>query len=91
MRKLALTALTLGLLAGSPAASLADGPRPVSGMVTDVDLAARTVEIGGDTYFVPAGVYDLSRLQPGHAVILRWKHVGNRMVATHVEPRPSEG
>ena len=91
----AIGAIALGLLLVSPTGASAqqhqDGPRPVSGQVTEVDPVSRTVELGGETYFVPADVFDVSRLAPGAHVILHWKLRGNRMVATQIEASASEG
>ena len=59
--------------------------------MTEIDQAARTLVLGGETYHVPANVFDLSRLEPGAAVILHWKRSGNRMVATQIETNASDG
>ena len=79
--------LALGLLLGSaaPAAAQQTG-RPVSGKVDDVNPAARTIELGGETYHVPAGI-DLSRISAGESIILHWEHRGGRMVVTEIEER----
>jgi len=83
-----LAAATLGLLLAQPGSADAQdraGPRPVSGTVTEVNRAARTLELGGETYFVPAKV-DLSRLEAGTSVILHWEWKGGRMVVKQIEP-----
>lgn len=92
MRHIAvLAAATLGLLLAQPGAADAQGrTRPVSGTVTEVNRAARTLVLGGETYFVPGKAHDLSLLEAGTAVVLYWEWQGGRMVVKRIELR-SEG
>jgi hypothetical protein len=82
--------LALGLLLGSAAPAAAQQARPVSGKVADVDTAARTIEMGGETYHVPAGI-DLTRISAGETIILHWEYRGGRMVVTEIEQNAAEG
>jgi hypothetical protein len=87
----ALAAATLGLLLAQPGtADAQEKARPVSGTVTDVNRAARTLVLGGETYFVPGKVHDFSQLEAGTSVILYWEWQGRRMVVKRIEPG-SEG
>jgi hypothetical protein len=90
----ALTAVLIGLGLASPGGAGAQERtegRPVSGAVQDVNPAARTFMLGGETYHVPADVFDVSRLQPGESIIVHWTMRGNRMVVTRIEDRVSDG
>ena len=96
MRRIAaLTTATLALLLTSSGPADAQerrvGPRPVSGMVEEVDRGSRTLVLGGETYFVPAEVSDLSSVEVGEWLILHWRQRGNRMVATEIEDREAGG
>jgi hypothetical protein len=62
----------------------------VSGTLTEVNRAERTLVLGGETYFVPGKVYDLSGLEAGTSVVLYWEWKGSRMVVRRIEPS-SEG
>lgn len=84
----ALVALGLALAFGAPAS--ADQPRPVSGRVEDVNHTARTIEIGGETYYAPSGI-DLRRIGVGESIILHWENRGGRMTVTEIEEGEVQG
>lgn len=83
--------LVLGLWLGSAAPAAAQqAERPVSGKVDEVNSAARTIEMGGETYHVPVG-FDLSRIDAGESIILHWEQRGGRKVVTEIEEHRGEG
>ncbi len=82
MRWILLTALLL--VGGAPATTWAQGMpptgsppakgvRPTSGIVTDVNMTLRTIQLGDETYTVMEGATDFDRVTTGVYVTLHFK------------------
>ena len=85
MRAIATLAASLWLL-GTATGAAQERHRPVSGAVTDVDLASHTLTLADGDYYVPAEVFKLGELKTGDQVVVHWEERGDRRVATEVVP-----
>ena len=63
----------------------ANTPRPVYGLVTQIDTNTDTVVIDRTPFFVPAGVYNLAELEEGVWALVGYEISGNTFVATSME------
>jgi hypothetical protein len=68
-------ALTLAAVPGAAQPEEAEVAR-VGGVVSYIDLDRRTFQIGDDGYTVPPEVPGLNTIEPGTAVLLEYRQVG---------------
>ena len=72
------------VLGTTPAMAMGLVPQ-VSGKVTSVDQALRTLTLGDNVFQVPAGVRGFNNLVPGASVLVHFDELDGKRVVTRIE------